>query len=531
MSNLPMFARKDRERLARILEDEIYLYEPRGGGRYQIALLFPNTYSAGMSNLGFHILELILRSNEDVYLERFFYEPKLRPLGRSLEKGIPLKDFKMVVATVPYELDYRNFLEMLKGGGVSLHTEQRGENMPLVIVGGIAPSANPEPLADFADAIYIGEAEAVFSSVVDMVIKFQRLGQSRKHILLELEKFDGVYVPSLYQSIFRGDQLASFHPLIGEVSDSVERIYIKDLEKYPYHTQTLTPHTELSNMVLLELCRGCNRGCCFCLAGCGYLPFRSRSLENVLAMVDGVGDKGGRFGLVATSVGDYPHLKELLKEMKKRGFSVGISSFRADIMDGETLEVLHQLGQKTFTIAPEVGSDLTRKEIGKGLTNQQIMEFVQLCNQLGVSAVKFYFMLGISLDLAEEAQAMLDLVFKIDRKAKFDMAISLAPFVPKAHTPFALRTTHQVATLKREANRIESALRKNHIYDFRPDSIRLARAATLLSLGDRRAGKYLESVVAQGSWLRVPAEFDDVIPKEGSYLPWKHIDWQGKGFD
>ena len=526
-----MFARQDRNQLSAILEDEVYLYEPSENGHFRVALVFPNAYSVGMSNLGFHILERILHSNENVHLERFFYEPRLRPLGRSLEKGIPLKDFDLVVASIPYELDYLNLLKIMKAGGVTLHSAERGENIPIVIVGGIAPSSNPEPLADFVDVFYIGEAEGIFPQVLDRIVKSRRLGQPRKQILLELSVFDGIYIPSLYKPVFRGENLASFHPLIGGISEKVERIFVKDLDKYPYYTRILTSNTELSRMILVELCRGCFRGCNFCLAGCAYLPFRTRSLESIYSMIDEVGERGKRFGLVATSVADYPHLKELLREMKGRGLEVGISSFRADLMDAEALQLLCELGTRTFTIAPEVGSEQTRLELGKDLTNQQIMNFVDICNRIGVEAVKLYFMLGISADLQEEFLRLKELILEIFSKAKFQMAISLTPFVPKPHTAFALRTTYNAGAIKKELSKIEKQLRKAGLYDLRLESGRLAETAKLLSLGDRRAGKYLERAVTHNSYPRVSSEFASAIPKEGNYLPWQHISWSGKSVD
>jgi radical SAM superfamily enzyme YgiQ (UPF0313 family) len=526
-----MFSRRDKNQLSAILEDEVYLY-PRGeNGHFRVALVFPNAYSVGMSNLGFHILQGILNANENVYQERFFYQPGLRPPGRSLEKGIPLRDFDLVIASIPYELDYINLLKIMKSGGVTLHSAERGENIPIVIAGGVAPSANPEPLADFVDAFYIGEAEGIFPQVLDRIVKWRRLGQPRKQILLELSSFAGMYIPSLYKPVFRGGDLASFHPLTGGISEKIDRIFVKDLDKYPYHTRILTGNTELSRMILIELCRGCFRGCNFCLAGCGYLPFRARSLESIYSIMDEMEGHGKRFGLVATSVADYPHLKKLLAEMKHRELEVGISSFRADLMDAQTLQMLCELGTKTFTIAPEVGSEQTRLELGKQLTNQQIMDFVEVCNSIGVEAVKLYFMLGISADLQEELRQTKDLILEIFGKAKFQIVISLTPFVPKAHTPFALRSTFDAGAIKKEMGKIEKQLRKSGLYDLRLESGRLAETAKLLSLGDRRAGKYLERAVAHSSYPRVSSEFTATLPREGSFLPWQHINWLGKGVE
>jgi len=504
--------RKTRRRLAR---EQGTIFKD-WGGRIPIALIYPNSYYVGMSNLGFQTIYGLLNSYDNIVCERFFSEEKTKePL--SLESQRPLGDFALVAFSISYELDYFNVVNTLKSSGIPLFATDRNQIHPLVIAGGPCIIANPEPLAPFFDCFAIGEGEAILPSVLDILAQGIRGG--REELLQMLASLPGIYVPRLYDG------------------KTISRQWVQDIDEFATTSVILTPDTELGNMYLIEVARGCRWGCRFCLVGFLFRPFRYRSLDSLLAQAE-IGLKyEKKIGLLGAAVYDHPDLDALVTELRRRGAQISISSIRICPLSEAVLEALAQSGTKTIALAPEAGSERLRTLINKGVAEKDIYEAIDKVAEHGLRQIKLYFMIGLPTETDDDVDEIVKLALalkeRVDSKGRGSQIIlNVAPFVPKAGTPFQWLPMAEAQILSHRLSIIKNSLRPRGI-EVKADSVAWAVVQGVLSRGDARLAQALARMEGRSLslWRRALEECSidayfyvnqQLSPTER--LPWSMLD-------
>jgi radical SAM family uncharacterized protein len=533
-----------------------WLAEERGaivkdwGGKTRVALAFPNRYAVGMSNLGFQSVYGLLNSREDVVCERVFYpEPEdLRALQErpgellSVESQRPVRDFHLLAFSLPFENDYTHVLEMLALAGIPLRSADRGAAHPVVAAGGVAVFLNPEPIAPFVDFFFVGEAEALLPNFLAFWNEHQYREIPRSDFLRLLAgDVPGIYVPSLYRVSYRSDgTIEAVEPSAG----APERVAYRraDLSQSSIcKTIILTPNTEFSNVTLLEIGRGCGRGCRFCAAGYVYRPPRHQAADKLIGAGGVQVDENRRIGLVSAAVSDHPEIDPLCRSLIGAGASLSFSSLRADAVTSETLSALSASQHQAVAIAPEAGSDRLRRVINKHLSAEQIYNAAEQLTEVGILNLKLYFMIGLPTETMEDLEAIVDLTKGIKhhvlkksrgRKQLGVITLSVNSFVPKPFTPFQWTAFAGVRELKERARWIQKALQKVPNVRVHFDVPKWAYIQSVLARGDRRADILLEKASTGGlSWTQafksVPFNPDFWVMRvreRDEIFPWEIID-------
>ncbi|MDD5083087.1 MAG: radical SAM protein, partial [Dehalococcoidales bacterium] len=394
------------------------------GGRIPFALIYPNSYYVGMSNLGLHAIYRLINNNEAAVGERVFWEKEDRTgtqVTLSLESQRPLNDFAVLAFSISYELDYFNVAPMLKANGIPVYAADRDERHPLIIAGGPCITANPMPLVPFFDCLCIGEAEVILPAMLAALS--ETIKGSRENQIKALASIPGVYVPQ--------------HP----PETPVVRQWARDLDNFPVASVVLTRDTELGDLFLIEVERGCHWGCRFCLAGSAFRPIRFRSLDKLLEQAELGLKYRSRIGLVGPAVSDHPQIEELLTGLRRMGAGLSISSMRLKPLPSTVLKTLVDGGAQTITLAPEAGSERLRQVLRKGITEDDILEATGKVAAQGIRQLKLYFMIGLPSETDEDIEGIIKLTRKckdiLDRRLTGSrLTLNVAPFVPKAGTPF-----------------------------------------------------------------------------------------------
>lgn len=545
-----------RERARKQLAKEQGTIRKDWGGRVPIALVYPNTYYLGMSNLGFQTVYARLNAHPDVVCERGFVErPRVgQEIGQgrdewagifdahgtryqradpeppmALESGRPLSDFAVIAFSLSYELDYFNVIEALQGAGLPLFAADRDERHPLVIGGGPGTTGNPQPLAPFFDAFVIGEAEPVVEPWVEALREV--VGQDRATQLEALATIRGFYVPAIH-GVYAGDLMRPEQA----ASSPVERVWAADLNDFPTTSRILTPDTELGDLYLLEITRGCARGCRFCMAGYMILPMRLRSVECLLEQAKEGLQYRNRLGLIGASVSDHPQIDELVTGLRGLGAQVAFSSLRIDRLSPALLEALTSSGTRTITLAPEAGTERLRKYIRKTASQEKIDRGIDLVARQGVKRLKLYFMVGLPSETDEDIQGIADLAIGAKRRleqerGRGEVIVNVTPFVPKAGTPFQWERMATAQEIGERLARLRKDLRSHGVL-LRHDSVGWQVVQAVLARGDARVAPVLAKLerVTLKSWERAVAKEDiDVaallgpVPEDQA-LPWGFIE-------
>lgn len=481
------------------------------GGRLTVALVFPNTYHQGMSNLGFLTVYHLLNQREDVLCERFFL-PDAEALAEhrktgyplfSLESGHPLTDFDLIAFSISFENDYLNLPVMFELARLPLWRGDRGDSYPLLLAGGVCAFLNPEPLAEIMDLFAVGEGEVMLPELVATLKAGSEL--TRPELLDHLAGTPGIYVPSLYECEWAADGTLQGWLRQPAVPARVARQWVRDLDRSASRSFILTEATEFSDMALTEISRGCGRGCRFCAAGYIYLPPRERSLDVLLAQVDLGLCEREKVGLVGAAVSDYSRIAELDQAILDRGGKVSVASLRIDSLTPEEVAALKTSGHRTLALAPEAGSQRMRDTINKGLTREQIVAAVRLLGAGGILNLKLYFLVGLPGETDGDIDEMLDLLAEIravwvDEGKKQGrlgtLTISVNPFTPKPFTPFQWAGMAPEKRLKGIFQRLRAAVGRMANTDIIFESARSAALQALLARGDRRVGRLLPDLAA-----------------------------------
>lgn len=461
------------------------------GGRIPIALTFPNSYYVGMSSLAFQLLYRWFNAEPDVVCERIFWQKGGASAGEpllSLESARPADEFAVWAFTISWEMDYFNVVEMLRQAGVPPLAADRqnstrwdGSPWPLLIAGGPGITMNPEPMAPFFDAILIGEGEEAVPQFLDLCR--DGLHEDRDALLRTLDQQPGFYIPHLRPS---NRNHVDFRP--------VERLWVRELYNYETQSVLYTPETEFSGMHLMEIARGCGRGCRFCLAGYVYRPPREQPLETLLGWAEtAMGNGHDRIGLVSAAVSDHTQIDELATELHRMGASISASSMRMDPISVPLITAMAAGGAKTLTVAPEAGSERLRNVINKTQTEEQMMRAIRLANELNFPQLKLYFMTGHPTETDDDIQELIDFTLKARQLFNRRLAINATPFVPKAHTPFQWEAMTPAKEIKRRQRRINKALAR-HGVAVRADSPDWAEVQAVLSRGDRALADVLLAI-------------------------------------
>jgi radical SAM superfamily enzyme YgiQ (UPF0313 family) len=510
-------------------------------GRIRAALVYPNSYLVGMSNLGFQTVYRLINEVDHVVCERAFLpEQDGGKTSRMLtvESQTPIGDFDIIAFSISYENDASAVLTILDSARLPLPASRRRAALPLVLAGGVFCFLNPEPLALFIDAFLLGEAEALIPEFFRIYDPFVE----KKEILLELARnVPGLYVPAFYQPSYGTDgRLVDFSP-VENVPAIIQRRIAADLSAVPTASTILTPDTTFDDTYLVEVSRGCPHGCRFCSAGFVYRPPRYRPLDLLDTQVDDGCALTDRIGLVGAAVSDLPGLQALCDRDRGREVRFSFSSLRADALEGSLVEALKKSNIKTATIAPDAGSERMRRVINKGITEEHVIAAADTLVRAGIPNLRLYFMVGLPTETGADIQAIVDLVQGV--KGQFlktsrgkgrigTITVSLSSFVPKAFTPFQWAAMDNVKTLKKKIGMVKTGLKKTANVRVHADAPRRAFLQGVIARGDRRVAELLLlGHKNRGNWPRTfktsPIDPHFFVHRERDpeeCFPWDFID-------
>jgi len=479
--------------------------------RVPIALIYPNLYSLGMSNLGFQIVYHLLNQDDSIVAERVFLpEPGSRPL--SVESSRPLSDFPLLFFSVSFEQDYQHLIMLLEMSGIpSLASErsQKSKNIltkgpggyPLVVAGGVAAFMNPEPLAPFIDLFIIGEAEPILPPVVSLLINGLG-GQQRKDELLAhiAAEHPGCYAPGLYEINYDTD--GNFLAIIPDnkypaLPKRIKKVSLDSPGNAASHSRILTPLTEFSDLFMVELGRGCSRGCRFCAAGFIYRPPRLWDAKSIINAIDAKPDKCSRIGLLGMEMARAEDVAIVADYLSDKSCSLSFSSLRADIFNPSLIELLGRSKLKSAAIAPDGGSERLRRVINKGITEDDVLSAAEILTQEGIRNLKLYFMIGLPTESKADLDEMVDLILKVKKtmldigriKGKLStLTLSINCFIPKPWTPFQFHPMETMKNLKQKFKFLRKKFSNEPNLKIKAESPEKALFQAVLSRGDRRVG-------------------------------------------
>lgn len=538
--------RKDLiDRLQELYKDEDSRVTINPHTEQKVAIVYPNTYFVGMSNLGLHIIYEEINLHPSSVCERIFlpekkeldvYDKTKTPL-MSVETQRPMHQFDVVAFDVTFEMDYFHIPLMLRYGRVPVMSEDRTGFDPIVIAGGPCATFNPEPFADFIDAFIIGEGEGIVTAVLERIRKGRENGESREETIAGLAQIDGVYVPVLYTPQYDDNKR-----FVGyDIAEGAPKIIRRHFEPLTSGGETViaTNFTEFGAMYIIEVARGCGRHCRFCMAGYCFRVPRVRPLDILKEGVDRAEKLGKKVGLMGAAISDYPEVDELVTYIRSKDMRYSCASLRADSLTQAVVDGLAESGQKTITIAPETGSERLRRVINKGISEENLRTAAQLSAKSGIQHMRLYIMIGLPTETDEDIDAIVGLAERTQAHmaevgCKGRLTLSINPFIPKPFTPFQWMAMDHQKSVEKKLQYIKKSLQKNRRIEVLVESPKEAYIQGVLARGDRRLGKVLAAcALDRGSksfkseMKKAGLDMDDCNYRERKfedYLPWSHLD-------
>lgn len=538
--------RKDLiDRLQELYKDEDSRVTINPHAEQKVAIVYPNTYFVGMSNLGLHIIYEEINLNPSSVCERIFlpekkeldaYDKTKTPL-MSVETQRPMHQFDVVAFDVTFEMDYFHIPLMLRHGRVPVMREDRTGFDPIVIAGGPCATFNPEPFADFIDAFIIGEGEGIVTAVLERIRKGRENGESREETISALAQIGGVYVPVLYTPQYDdNDRFIGY-----DIADGTPKTIRRHFEPLTSGGETViaTNFTEFGAMYIIEVARGCGRHCRFCMAGYCFRVPRVRPLDILKEGVDRAEKLGKKVGLMGAAISDYPEVDELVTYIRSKDMRYSCASLRADSLTQAVVDGLADSGQKTITIAPETGSERLRRVINKGISEENLRTAAQLSAKSGIQHMRLYIMIGLPTETDEDIDAIIGLAERTQAHmaevgCKGRLTLSINPFIPKPFTPFQWMAMDHQKSVEKKLQYIKKSLQKNRRIEVLVESPKEAYIQGVLARGDRRLGKVLAAcALDRGSksfkseMKKAGLDMDDCNYRERKfedYLPWSHLD-------
>ncbi len=528
----------------------------------KIALAFPDLYDIGTSHFGLQILYHLLNKAPDVLAERIFapatdMESKLRHHDialPSLESMRPMGDFDLVGFSLLYELNYTNVLNMLELGKIPLRWEERDNTHPIIIAGG--PSVcNPEPMADFFDAMVFGDGENVVSKMAHVWLQWKADGSQDKIALLKAwSRLEGVYIPRFFTETYDEDGFQRLTP-IQEASHTIERAIIPDLDQATFPDHPIIPFGKpIHDRLRLEVARGCTRGCRYCQAGMIYRPVRERSPQRIMDLIHEALEQTGYedLSLLSLSTGDYtcltPLMEHLMQLCEAERVAVSLPSLRAGSLTPRLMELIRSVRKTGFTIAPEAGSQRLRDVINKNITYDDVKATVETAFELGWNVIKLYFMIGLPTETDEDLDAIIEMVQRLKRikgpqKRRSKINVSITTFVPKPHTPFQWASQISLDESRRKIRYLKERLQIPGV-QVKWQKPEMSVLEGLMARGDRRLGALIQHAMQNGctfdgwndhfdfekweqamSHCDVDLGFYTTRPRSlEEHLPWQHLD-------
>jgi radical SAM family uncharacterized protein len=501
------------------------------GGKINVVLVYPNTYHVGMSNLGFQGIYGLLNSMRDVVCERAFL-PEDKDLDEyvrtdtelfSMESQRPLNRFDIVAFSVSFENDYPNIASILAFAKLPLKSTDRNSRHPLIIMGGPCAFFNPEPVADFFDICFIGEADEMLTEFFDVY----RTATDREEVLKRSSTIEGLYIPIFYSVSYDASGKIAGRHQSEDVSEIIKRRCLEDITKSKIMTSVITSETEFSDMYLIEAMRGCPWNCRFCVAAKIYNPPRKKGLKAIEEEIQSALKTTKRVGLIGPSLSDYPHIKDVLKIP---GVDFSITSLRASQKSAEMVSLIK--GHKSVSIAPEAGTERLRTVINKKITEEDILHTSEMLFSEGIETLRLYFMIGLPTETRDDIEGIIHLAKKIrDISKKGHITLSVSTFVPKPFTPFQWHPMCPPFEVRERLKMIKKGLLPFKGVKVFHDVPKYAYMQGVFALGDRRISKVIAEMLRPGDWIKaaenVDINKDFYIFREkcrDEILPWDFID-------
>ncbi len=543
---------KLKKKYTTLLEQERGYVKKNWGTDNTVCLAYPHYYRTGMSNLGFQTVYKIFNEQPSFLCERVFLPAagdeaesatRLRADFFSIENQKPIAEFDILAFSLSFENDYPNILTMLELAGIPLMANERSENYPLVVGGGIAATLNPEPIACFFDLFILGEAEESLPVFARIYEDARRSGLSRQEMLIKMQKtLPQAYVPGLYEvKYFADSRIEKTESIVSGMPARIKIVPIKDINSFCTEEVISAPRTEMEDMCLIEVNRGCARACRFCAASFIYRPVRFRSYEQIVLAINRGLTKKKKIGLVGTAVSDHPDLSRICEYVLAKNGQTGIGSLRVDQINETIVRLLKANGIETVALAPEAGSQRLRDLLRKGIAEEDILRSAALLIENEMTNLRLYFMIGLPTEEEKDIDAIISLTKKIQQhvlqhtsgKRIFrSITLSINQFIPKPSTPLQWCALSDVNSVGKKIKKIVSAFGPDKQIKVIHDVPKWNYVQALLSLGDRKTGEILLAVHRlRGNWaqalkeVNINADFYVYRQKQfDEILPWDIID-------